>query len=96
MKILLFFNYLGISPVTAKDMRNLQLAEAGGNGLLKSRGYTPKTASPLTGGKMIKRKRLDEKENGGSPLLGKSGGLLRGTDGPTPKRQMTFARRTLR
>ena len=82
--------------MTAKDMRNLQLAEAGGNGLLKSRGYTPKTASPLTDGKMIKRKRLDEKENGGSPMLGKNGGLVRGTDGPTPKRQMTFARRTLR
>ena len=83
--------------MTSKDMRNLQLAEAGGNGLLKSRGYTPKTASPLTGGKMIKRKRLDEKENGGSsPMLGKSGGSLRETEGPTPKRQMTFARRTLR
>ena len=28
----------GISPVTAKDIKKMQLAEAGGQGLLKSRG----------------------------------------------------------
>ena len=57
----------GISPVTAKDIVNLRRAEAGGNGLLKQRGYTPNIQSPL----LRKRKRIEEKENDlcGSPIL---------------------------
>jgi len=91
----------GISPVTSKDIQKLQQAEAGGHGVLKARGYTPKNASPLAGqspltsGKMMKRKRLDDKENGASPLAKRRVGEG-SSNGPTPKRQMTCARRKLR
>jgi len=80
----------GISPVTAKDIKKMQLAEAGGQGLLKSRGYTPNTASPLSArtSNSLKRKRLD-KENYGTP------GRLKSGEGATPKRAMIRARRPL-
>ena len=84
----------GISPVTAKDITNLRRAEAGGNGLLKMRGYTPNVQSPL----LRKRKRFDEKENGpGSPILSGSTqpqnkqGL---ETGPSPKRRANILARS--
>jgi len=77
-----------VSPVTVKDVEKMRLNEAGGKGLLKCRGYTPKVASPLTTGRAIKRKRIVEegKENMtcASPRL---------AAGPTPKRQATLSRR---
>ena len=85
----------GISPVTLKDVKNMQAVEAGGRGLLKTRGYTPKNASPLSAGSQpLKRKRLEDggscKENDGSSLaLGASPRL-------TPKRPKMLARRPLR
>lgn len=80
----------GISPVTARDVSHMKRAEAGGRGLLKARGYTPKAESPL----LRKRKRCVEgKENSGeSPVLsGSSQGTSRrllgeGEGQPTPKR----------
>lgn len=82
----------GISPVTARDVSHMKRAEAGGRGLLKARGYTPKAESPL----LRKRKRgLEGKENSGeSPILsGSTQGTSRrlmgegeGEDLPTPKR----------
>jgi len=49
----------GISPVTARDVKNMQTAEAGGKGLLRARGYTPSNPNEQP----IKRKRVEEKEN---------------------------------
>ena len=82
----------GISPVTAKDITNLRQAEAGGNGLLKMRGYTPNVQSPL----LRKRKRFDEKENGpGSPILSGSTQNRPGFDnGPSPKRRANILARS--
>ena len=82
----------GISPVTAKDITNLRKAEAGGNGLLKMRGYTPNVQSPL----LRKRKRFDEKENGpGSPILSGSTQNKPGFDnGPSPKRRANILARS--
>ena len=78
----------GISPVIAQDIINLRRAEAGGNGLLKMRGFTPGVQSPL----LRKRKRFDEKENepGGSPILSGSSQNKRPREldleaGPSPK-----------
>jgi hypothetical protein len=80
----------GISPVTLKDVRNMQAVEAGGQGLLKTRGYTPKTASPLSAGTLpLKRKRLEEGGKENSPAVGASPRL-------TPKRPKMLARRPLR
>ena len=43
---------------TVKDVKRMQLAEAGGKGLLKARGYTPKVDSPLAARPgSLKRKR---------------------------------------
>jgi len=82
----------GISPVTAKDISNLRKAEAGGNGLLKMRGYTPNVQSPL----LRKRKRMDDKENGpGSPILsGTTQGRIGMDYGPSPKRRSNILARS--
>ena len=82
----------GISPVTAKDVANLRKAEAGGNGLLKMRGYTPNVQSPL----LRKRKRMEEKENGpGSPILSGITQIRPGLeDGPSPKRRANILARS--
>ena len=82
----------GFSPVTAKDITNLRKAEAGGNGLLKMRGYTPNVQSPL----LRKRKRMDGKENGpGSPILsGTTQGRIGMDYGPSPKRRSNILARS--
>jgi len=79
-----------VSPVTVKDVENMRHNEAGGKGLLKCRGYTPKVASPLTTGRIAKRKRLGELEEGKENLSCASPRL---SAGPTPKRQATLSRR---
>ena len=82
----------GISPVTARDITNLRRAEAGGNGLLKMRGYTPNVQSPL----LRKRKRFEEKENGpGSPILSGLTQNKQGLEtGPSPKRRANILARS--
>jgi len=88
-----------ISPVTAKDVSRLQRAEAGGLGLLKTRGYTPKAESPL----LRKRKRqFHEDTENVSPVLSGSvgpstqGARLRevGDGAPTPKRASNLLARS--
>jgi len=81
----------GISPVTTKDISNMRVAEAGGRGLLKMRGYTPTVSSPLN----LKRKREDEKENScASPIL--SGIKLNNTElnQSSPKRRANILARS--
>lgn len=79
-----------VSPVTVKDVENMRLNEAGGKGLLKCRGYTPKMASPLTAGKALKRKRIVEE---GKENLNASCASPRLSTGPTPKRQASLSSR---
>ena len=85
----------GISPVTLKDVRNMQAMEAGGRGLLKARGYTPNNtaaaASPLSARNQppLIRKRLREEEGKENTSIGASPRL-------TPKRPKILARRPLR
>jgi hypothetical protein len=64
--------------------------EAGGGGLLKTRGYTPKTNSPLSAGNQpLKRKRLEDEKEGKENDTGASPRF-------TPKRPKMLARRPLR
>ena len=64
----------------------MQKAEAGGKGLLRARGYTPKAESPL----LKKRMRVVEPGKENSPVLSgnsSSGAILEGDEAPTPKRR---------
>ena len=84
----------GISPITSRDVTSMQRAEAGGRGLLRCRGYTPKAESPL----LRKRKRVVEggKENTISPVLSgnTSRAVVEGGEAPTPKRNCNLLARS--
>ena len=80
----------GISPVTAKDITNLRRAEAGGQGLLKMRGYTPSVQSPL----LRKRKRNDENVAGSPILSGSTQHNNMDDNGASPKRRANILARS--